>query len=161
MPRTAVIPAMLGATAPYRLAIAAGRWGDTTTAVIRRLRDLELPHEWSSRRTLTKLGREDEAPAPANPDLSESSQLLPKAVRWLQARGLPLHATAELTALNVDELPRWPAQPQELLADDEKRDVDQAMPPSGNSLGSMLPAPIAGSGPGAGRGHPVVSWAPP
>ncbi|MET7929860.1 hypothetical protein ABZT43_39175 [Streptomyces sp. NPDC005349] len=126
------VAAMLGCADPYRHAIAASTWGVTTTAVIRRLRDLELLHEWSHRHTFNKLGREDDVPDLANTDISEGGYLLPKAVSRLQARGLPLHSAAELTALNVDEPPRWPAQPHSLPADNKERDARPATPPGDN-----------------------------
>jgi Zn-dependent peptidase ImmA (M78 family) len=133
MPRTAVIAAMLGSAEPHRLASAASTWGVTTRAIIRRLRDLELLHEWSFRHTLSTLGSEGDAPAPANTDISEASHLLPKAVSCLQAHGLPLHLAAELTALDIDHPPRWPAQPPySLSADNEERDAHPATPASDN-----------------------------
>ncbi|MFE7272518.1 ImmA/IrrE family metallo-endopeptidase [Streptomyces sp. NPDC057623] len=108
MPRTAVIAAMLRTATPDRLAAAASTWGVTTASVLHRLHDLELLPEWSHRSTIQRLGDKTTPYGPAGPGPDEHSQLLPKAVACLRTSGLPIDSAAELTALHIDEPPRWP-----------------------------------------------------
>ncbi|MFJ9683742.1 ImmA/IrrE family metallo-endopeptidase [Streptomyces sp. NPDC101194] len=108
MPRTAVVASMLRTATPERLTAAASAWGVPTSAALHRLHDLELLPEWSHRTTLQGLG--DETPPSNQPEPAhvERSHLLPRAVAYLRARGLPVDSVAELTGLHPDDPPCWP-----------------------------------------------------